>query len=226
MTESKNSVVLVVGGTSGLGLGIARLLQSTHDVRVTGRHYTTEFPYHYFNMREFFVRVRARELVEANGRVDVLVLSAGFHQRGTIDQLHPDEIERMVLTNITGPALLVHELLRRQKSLPCLVAVTSTSEWMPRRDEPIYAATKRGLAGLAESLAEDSRIAKTLVVAPSKMDTPFWTREGHDPSGGLDPAWVAEQTVAQLNDDFYYRHMKILRDPARVEISVNKIARA
>jgi NAD(P)-dependent dehydrogenase (short-subunit alcohol dehydrogenase family) len=223
---AKKPIALVVGGSSGLGLEIARSLHASNDVHITGRNPVGDFPFHYFNMGTQLLGKATQHLISQFGFIDTLAIAAGYLQKGTIDQLSPDAIVAMAQTNIIGPALLVREVLLQQEILPTFVVVTSTSEWVPRRDEPIYAATKRGMAGLAESLAEDPRIAKTLVVAPSKMATPFWMREGNDPSGGLDPAWVAERSVVQLKEEFYYRHVKILRDPARVEISVNKTARA
>lgn len=222
MVGTKKPVTLIVGGTSGLGLEMARQMRETHAVVVTGRKPTEEFPFHYFNMGTQLLGTAVRNLISKCERIDTLVIAAGYLQKGVIDTLKPGDIVAMVQTNLTGPALLVREILLEQDVLPNLICVTSTSEWMPRLDEPVYAATKRGMAGLAESLAEDSRIGKTLVVAPSKMATPFWTKQGGDEAGGLPPQWVATQALGQLLYHYVYRHVAILRDPARLEVRKEK----
>lgn len=225
MAETKKPLALIVGGTSGLGYEMAQCLQSSHTVQVTGRNEIEDFPFHYFNMSTKLLSKSVRHLVGRLGVIDTLIIAAGYLQKGKIDELPPDEILAMVQTNIIGPALVVREVLLAQKALPRLMVVTSTSEWVPRLNEPIYAATKRGMAGLAESLAEDDRIGKTLVVAPSKMATKFWQRQEAQVSEGLDPRWVADQALSQFNDTFVYRHVKILRDPERIEVSKNKETR-
>ncbi len=71
---------------------------------------------------------------------------------------------------------------------------------------------------LGASLVRDMGIGKVLVVAPSGINSKFWSGTDEDTSTMLDPQWVAEQTVDLSGGQFKYKNATILRDPARVEI--------
>ena len=88
------------------------------------------------------------------------------------------------------PTLCIQRLTRKQSQISVFVAITSTSQWVPRANEPIYAATKAGLAHFAHSVSLDPKILQTLVVAPSGMDTKIQRDEGRPQQEGLlDPNW-------------------------------------
>ena len=155
-------------------------------------------------------------ILEKIGPVDLLVYAAGFSQIGTLDVLTDKEIDAMLNISLAVPAKLLQRILQRQKKLPGLIAITSTSQWIPRMEEPVYAATKAGLAMLVASVSLDPRIKKTLVVWPSGMNTKM--QVGRKYKGILlDPSWVATQILEWYKTDFKYQLIRILRDPPRVE---------
>lgn len=151
------------------------------------------------------------------GLVDVLIYAAGYYQEGLIDTLSDDAILTMIHVGLTAPALLVQRLKKQLNNPVDLLFVTSSSQYTPRKLEPVYTAVKSGLGMLGASLALDPAIGKVLVLAPSGMSTPFWD-SSKDTRDYLDAEWVAQQTMALFDASFDYRYAHVLRSPARIEI--------
>ncbi len=213
---------LIVGGTSGLGLEIAKgLSEQGGDVYVTGRRELKESGLHYerFDLSEPHLPQRVSELVMRLPEINTLVYAAGYFQEGRVTDLSEEQIEEMIDVGGRGLIYFTRALLEKQGKLDELVTITSTSQWTPRRLEPIYNFAKAGAAHFSNAMAEDGRIEKVLVAGPAGMNTAFWDgveRDGSDEM--LDPAWVAGEVLKLRDDDFKYRFAKILREPARVEV--------
>ena len=221
----KRKYALIIGGTSGLGHELGKLLQEKYSVLTTGRHdIQKNLPFEHFDLTAPMIGKMFERVLERFNRLDLLVYAAGFHQEGMIDELGDARIEEMIRVQLTAPSILLSKILKKWAVLPGFVGITSTSEWVPRLREPVYAATKRGFAALAESVSLDPRVKKTLVVAPSGMNTNFWRDKPSIAEKLLDPRWVAEETLRLLEERPYaYRHAKILRDPPRVLIDETRI---
>lgn len=212
--------VLVVGGTSGLGLELAWLLsRQGHKVTITGRSDLQQSGMRlirwdlsvggYANFRDMFALLPD---------TDMLIYAAGFEQQIPISKLSYDDIDEMVKVGLIAPMQIVSHLVRRQLGLGAFIAITSTSQSIRRPNEPAYAATKAGLGMFADSIADDLDIGRTLVAAPAGMNSPFWRRSGMNVKGWLDPRWVAEQILDQFSTVENYRYIKLLRDPSRVDV--------
>lgn len=211
---------LIIGGTSGLGLALARkFAEDGEKVVVTGRHdpKVKGIDYQEFDLTKPNLPARAKKLVAALPDINRLVYAAGYYQEGTVTDLSDEEIEQMIDVGGRGLIYVVKALLHKQNKLAELITITSTSHWTPRKLEPIYNFAKAGAGHLSNGLAEDDRIGKVLVAGPAGMDTPFWAKTDHDTSEMLEPDWVAKQVIEQNDGDFNYRFVKILRQPARVE---------
>ncbi len=212
---------LIVGGTSGLGLAIGTILeQAGWMVYATGRK-ARAVPGEFMAFDTQGVRPlehRISDVVNVLSGVNLFVYAAGFYQEGGITDLSPGKIDAMLDVGLCAPALFVREILMYYRKLPGFIAITSTSQWVPRKYEPVYTAVKAGLAMLANSLSLDGRIGKTLVAAPAGMRTPFWQYTDKDTSTMLDPVWVAGEIIQLFADPFRYREARILREPPRVEI--------
>ena len=214
------SATLIIGGTSGLGLSLARLSKLDGPVYVTGRKTLDEsgIIFHQLILDGDNYKEGIDQMFSALPVIDCLIYAAGFFQEGTITDLSSVDIDIMAQVGLLAPIYLIRQLLIQQGDLNEFVVVTSTSEWTPRLLEPVYTATKAGLAMFAQSLSLDSRIAKTLVAAPSGMRTRFWDKDGRDTSEMLDPDWVAGEIMGQLSVGDSFRHIAILRGPMRVEV--------
>lgn len=217
---------MIVGGTSGVGLELAKLFaQAKMDVYVTGRQDPLADDLHFVHLdlsTWHWLPSRVKAAVMQVPQIDVFVYAAGFYQEGRLDDLDDVEIDRMMNVGLAAPVFLLRTILRMQDNLEAFIAVTSTSQWTPRLLEPVYTAVKAGLAALAHSVSLDERVQQVLVAGPAAMATPFWEKDGRDTTAMLDPAWVAEQITAELACNERYREVSILRDPARVEVRVSE----
>jgi len=213
---------LIVGGTSGLGLEIAKgFHEQGNDVFVTGRRELNEDGLHYeqFDLTAPGLPQRIGELVMKLPEINRLVYAAGYFQEGRVTDLNVKQIEEMIDVGGRGLIYFTKALLEKQGKLDELITITSTSQWTPRKLEPIYNFAKAGAAHFSNAMAEDGRISKVLVAGPAGMNTAFWEGiERDDFDKMLDPSWVAGEVVKLREDDYQYRFAKIMREPARVEV--------
>lgn len=218
---------LIIGGTSGLGFEIAKKLNHEYEVHITGRRSRGDILYphqqHYLPLDADNLLDTLNSLFSKIKHIDLLVYAAGFFQSGLIGELNRSSIEHMIHVGLSAPAIALNKLLARQRTLPGFIAITSTSEWTPRPNEPVYTAVKAGLGMLARSVSHDSHIQRTLVVAPAGMKTNFWRNTEQDTSTMLNPEWVAEQIMTLWETSYSYQYAKILREPARVEITEERL---
>ena len=159
-----DKVVLVSGGTQGVGLAIARAaVREGARVVVTGRRS--------FEAGDIdFVRADVADVasaqasvaatIERHGRVDCLVNAAGLTTRGSLLDTTPELFDAHVATNLRGPFFLmqaaVKDMLRRGEP-GGIVNIITTSELGGQPFLAPYAASKAGLAGLTRNAAHAHR---------------------------------------------------------------------
>jgi NAD(P)-dependent dehydrogenase (short-subunit alcohol dehydrogenase family) len=211
---------LIVGGSSGLGLGLASLLSSEYSVTVTGRRDPKEegIAFYELELGDGSLSKTLDAFVDTLPEIDLLVYAAGFFQEGTISDLSDSDIEKMDRVGLLAPAMLLQRILKKQDKLPGFIAITSTSQWTPRKLEPVYTAVKAGLGMMANSLSQDERVGKVMIAGPAGMNTRFWEHAPRDMSVMLDPKWVAEAILKEWGKPFSYKFARFLRGPARVEV--------
>jgi NAD(P)-dependent dehydrogenase (short-subunit alcohol dehydrogenase family) len=118
------------------------------------------------------------------GRLDVMMCNAGFGIAGAIDDVSPDQMQKLLAINFTGTYLAARAALRvfRRQAAGHLIVVSSI---VGRRGVPYmgaYAATKFAQVGLAECLRAEvagSAIHVT-VVYPVSTDTEFFEVMSHE----------------------------------------------
>jgi short-subunit dehydrogenase len=216
------STTLIIGGTSGLGLELAKLYAAAGDqVIVTGRtDPKSDFAqFHKLDLGGKNLAETIATFVQGLPTIDRLVYAAGFYQEGRVTDLSPGQINTMVQVGGTGLIYFMRELLAKQGELKELVTITSTSQWTPRKLEPIYNFIKAGAGHFSNSMVEDGRVGKVLVAGPAGMDTPFWDGVNRDDLDKMLPKnWVAEQIIDNLAGNYKYKFIQILRQPARIEV--------
>lgn len=204
-----------------MGLELARCLSlSGREVIVTGRRDPkTDFAtFVKLDLSISDIAHTVDTLVAALPQIDTMIYAAGYFQEGTITDLSYEQIEEMISVGGRGLIYVTKSLLAKQGALPELITITSTSQWTPRKLEPIYNFVKAGAGQFSNSMAEDGRVAKVMVAGPAGMRTEFW--EGiprHDLDKMLDPLWVAEQIMTARKEDYKFKYIRILREPARLE---------
>ncbi|MGW9629507.1 SDR family oxidoreductase [Agromyces sp. NPDC055520] len=148
------------------------------------------------------VRMWVEAAVGRFGGLTAVVASAGFATTGWLEQDNPDAWRQMVLTNVLGPALLIHhakpELIRTRGRI---VLVGSVAGMVPTPGN-LYGATKYAITGLAENTRRaftEDQVGVTLL-APGRVDSPFWDDLGGRPDSiMLAAADLARATAWVLN---------------------------
>jgi len=219
---------LVVGGTSGIGLELAIRLATTHRVTIVGRHDPVVQGMTYVPVRLDAVDQLPKQLDQMLASVatpvDLLVYSVGSYVEGTVAELDDEKILAITAAGLLAPQLLLQRILRAQKTLDGFIAITSSSQWRPREKEPIYSAVKAGLGMFGLCTGLDPAVGKTLVVAPSATDTPFWDGTTRDRKGYLDPRWVADTILRLYDAPYRCKSILLLRDPPRdVEVHTDHL---
>ncbi|POX46151.1 short-chain dehydrogenase [Streptomyces sp. Ru71] len=222
MTDSP--VALVTGGGSGIGAAVARrLLDEGWRVTVTGRGER--------RLRDFAaslgdpeglltvtgsaaeyddVRDAVERTLKAYGRLDTVVANAGFATHDTVAEGDPAGWTEMVLTNVLGPALLIRASVDALKETRGRIVLVGSVAGFVNGPGNLYGATKWAVTGLAENTRRqvtEFGIGVTLV-APGRVETPFWDSYGSLPPGHL-------LTADQIADSVVWA----IRQPEGVDVN-------
>ncbi len=176
--------VLVVGGTSGIGLAAARLMQGRGaQVAVLGRRPLDLDPLVVVSADvsdDEHVRAAVAAAATALGGLDVLVNCAGMAAQGTIESNPDDEWHRVFDVNVLGTVRAARAALPhlRRSDRAAIVNVSSVAAIVGLRDRALYAATKGAVQALTLAMATDhlSEGVRVACVAPGTTDTPWVDR--------------------------------------------------
>jgi NAD(P)-dependent dehydrogenase (short-subunit alcohol dehydrogenase family) len=154
-------VVLVTGGTQGIGLGITgRFLEAGATVATCSRSDERSVEgatHHVCDVRDpEAVSAMVAEVVAMHGRLDVLVNNAGGAPYALAAQASPRFHDKVVGLNLLGPlacAQAANAVMQQQESGGAIVNISSVSAVRPSPGTAAYGAAKAGLDSLTTSLA-------------------------------------------------------------------------
>lgn len=155
-------VVLVTGGSSGLGAAIcARLTAIGHKVYGTGRKVqpgTHEHGYTLLPMDvtdEASVQHTVEEILRREGHIDVLVNNAGLGIQGPAEDITPALAMQLLNTNVLGAHRACRAVLpgMRQRRKGLIINVTSIAANFGLPYRSFYSASKAALERYGEALA-------------------------------------------------------------------------
>lgn len=154
-------VAIVTGGSSGIGLGVGRLLvERGYDVVLTAR--TTDT----LQAAAESIGARwaagdsadpiafARVVAEAE-RVDLLVHAAGVMAGTFVRKESLDTFESVVRTNLTSAFVVAHTALPVMPQGGRIVFLSSSSAHAPQPGRSAYSASKAGLNAFAAALGKE-----------------------------------------------------------------------
>ncbi|TDC47926.1 SDR family oxidoreductase [Jiangella ureilytica] len=194
-TQSSRPVALITGGTSGIGLATARLLEKDYSVVVTGQNPDTLVAARDELSEDAVVlRADARSLTDADrvaaelrerfGRVDVAFLNAGVGHMVAMDAVDEPLYDEHFDVNVKG------QVFTLQKILPLLThgssVVFSAALGVVRSlpDWSVYTATKGAVLSFMRTLAVElaPRGIRVNAVSPGAVETPALSKLGLDDS--------------------------------------------
>jgi NAD(P)-dependent dehydrogenase (short-subunit alcohol dehydrogenase family) len=188
-------VVLVSGGTQGVGAGVAKAaVREGATVAVTGRRREPGeklvavlreagtdalfVPTDVADVRQAQASVAA--VVETFGRVDALVNAAGLTSRGTLLDTTPQLFDEHIAVNLRAPFFVMQAVVRdmlRRGAPGSIVNVITSSELGGQPFLAPYVAAKAGLAGLTRNAAHAHRFDRIRI---NGLDIGWTDTEGED----------------------------------------------
>lgn len=114
---------------------------------------------------------------ERHGRLDILINNAGIDRTVSIEELTPEEWERIIAVNLTGPFLASRRAFPIMKAQGGghIVNIVSTAAKRTWPNAAAYHASKWGLLGLSHALHVEGRPhgVKVTAVISGGLRTPF-----------------------------------------------------
>jgi NAD(P)-dependent dehydrogenase (short-subunit alcohol dehydrogenase family) len=219
-------VVLIVGGSSGIGRTTAhQLADAEHHVILAARgqqrleRTAKECREHgAASVRTYSIDVRDRaavsdlvaDVVQEHGRIDAVVHAAGVVAYGRFEDIPPEIFDGVLATNLTGAVNVVRAVLPQLRSQRrgTIVLIGSVLGDMAVPWMSPYVLSKYAIRALGRELALENRDLPELrisVVSPGSVDTPIYEQSGNylgqlgkPPWPVAAPAKVARTVVRQL----------------------------
>ncbi len=177
---------LVTGGSSGIGLAIARMLREEGFALTLVSRRAQKVEAAATELRAAAIaanladagdcaRVVAKHR-ERHGRLDVLVNSAGIGIAGTFEHLAPKHLDLQLGVNLRGLFLVTQAaipLLRETRGW--IVNLASIAGTIPAPGLAVYGATKAAVISLTRSLNDELEAdgVRAIAVCPGFVDTPM-----------------------------------------------------
>jgi 3-oxoacyl-[acyl-carrier protein] reductase len=193
MPNQTNHSVVITGASRGIGEATAycfarhgytliltynnsnkqAMVVSDNCARLGARH-TLVLP---LNIRDSASRKTfITQLAAHHARVDILINNAGVLVRKPLQLQTEEEIDWQIETNLSGPIKLTQALLPYGLTLVINVASDLSKYGLP--DFSVYCASKFGLRGFTQALAQEQQALRVLCVNPDKTGTEMNAGQG------------------------------------------------
>jgi NAD(P)-dependent dehydrogenase (short-subunit alcohol dehydrogenase family) len=147
------------------------------------------------------VRSAVAAAFESLGRIDVVISNAGYGVHGAAEEATDAQVEDIIATNLTGSinvARAVTPYLRAQGG-GRIIQVSSMSGHIGRAGSSLYCATKWGVEGFFDCLAQELAPfdVKVNLIAPGRFATTFYDAAER---ATVLPAYAEAGVIARIPD--------------------------
>ena len=191
MKKLDGKVVLITGGTSGIGAATARLFQkegalviATGSSEASVEAAKTQMPDIAFMASDAGDPEAGRALIEhvraSHGRLDVVFANAGTNKLAPIEQVDEATFDRLLGLTLRGPFFLVQRALGLMPEGGSIILTSSTAALRGMATTSVYGAGKAALRALGLNLAVElaSRKIRVNTITPGPVATPFGQKLG------------------------------------------------
>lgn len=224
-----DQVAYITGGTKGIGYGIAQaLLKEGYRVAISGRDAVQAIEaarqlgpedrvlglgsdVRFLDQEES----AAAAILEAWGRIDVVMANAGLGNFAPVDQMTLAQWNAMIDTNLSGPFHTLKatvEALKASEGYFMTLASLAGTNFFPNGAG--YNASKFGLVGFSQAAMLDLRPynIKVTTIMPGSVASHF---NDHEP-GDADSWKIQPEDLGQIVVDLLRMHPRTL--PSKVEV--------
>ena len=209
-------VIVISGGSDGLGKEIAKLLTTQNTVVIISpteeklKQVAKELSCDFLvgDVSDYKSCEKVMDsIVIKHGKIDCLVNNAGLWIEGELDDNDPAEIKRIIEVNNLGVLFLTKAVIpqmKKQKS-GLIININSQGGMYAKAERSVYSAAKWGITGFTKSLQPELAkygIAVTGIYC-GKMKTKMFEKMGlhKDMFDGLEPEKVAKTIEFLLTFD-------------------------
>ncbi|MEJ2163231.1 MAG: SDR family NAD(P)-dependent oxidoreductase, partial [Robiginitalea sp.] len=168
--------ILIIGGSSGIGLELVKMLQPDYDVLAASRNPgpLTEMGVLHIPLD---ITQELPDLNELPEHLDGFVYCPGTINLKPFKMLSAEAFQKDLEVNFTGLVRILHKLIPRFSDGASLVFFSTVAVGSGMPFHTSVAASKGAIEGFARSLAaEYAPRMRVNVIAPSLVDTPLATR--------------------------------------------------
>lgn len=224
-----NKVVLITGGSSGIGKSIGEFLhQKGFVVYGTSRNpekvLNSVFPLVALDVRNSdSIQKAVSKIIETSGRLDIVINNAGVGITGPLEEIPTEEIRNNFETNFFGPIEVMKAALpqMRKQNSGLIINITSIAGYMGLPYRSVYSASKGALELITEALRMEVKSFGIEItnVAPGDFATNIAAGRYHAPLI-KDSAYekVYGEVLATMND-----HVDAGSNPNEMAEAVYKI---
>lgn len=184
-------VILISGGSSGLGRALAKELTDEYKVVILSRNAEltaetakeTGCSYVVADVGNYNeVKAAVESVIEEQGKLDCLINCAGLWIQGPLEENSPETIENVIAANTIGTIFLTHAVLpymKKQKG-GRIINVISQAGLHVKAERSVYQASKWAITGFTNSLRMEVAPHGISVCGfyPGAFQTDFFAKAG------------------------------------------------
>ncbi|MDI9257910.1 SDR family oxidoreductase [Flavobacterium sedimenticola] len=192
-----NNVILITGGTSGIGLEMVRTFYSLNNKLIVASKSESKLD----ELKKQFptIEIITCDLGDNNSvknlinecllnykKINIIINNAGiqYNYSWMTEKYGYDKIENEIRVNLTSPMQIIYGLLPLllEKQNAAIINISSGLAFAPKKSAPIYCATKAAIHNATKSIRYqlEHTTIKVFEIIPPLVDTPMTEGRGTD----------------------------------------------